>query len=62
MPSTGPSRGEARAVTNKVAFLWTKFPKSVLGFLLISLLAKLGFFAKPQLASVANLSRWAFLY
>jgi uncharacterized integral membrane protein (TIGR00698 family) len=55
------SRGEARAVANKAAFLWTKFPKFVLGFLLISLLATLGFFAKPQLASLANLSRWAFL-
>jgi len=55
------SRGEARAVGNKAAFLWTKFPKFVLGFLLISLLATLGFFARPQLASLANLSRWAFL-
>ncbi|MGA2672166.1 MAG: putative sulfate exporter family transporter [Terracidiphilus sp.] len=55
------SRGEAQAVGNKAAFLWRKFPKFVLGFLLISLLATLGFFAKPQLASLANLSRWAFL-
>ncbi|MGA2537507.1 MAG: putative sulfate exporter family transporter [Terracidiphilus sp.] len=55
------SRGQAEAVTNKGAFLWRKFPKFVLGFLLISMLATLGFFAKPQLASLANLSRWAFL-
>jgi uncharacterized integral membrane protein (TIGR00698 family) len=55
------SRGQAHAVGNKAAFLWNKFPKFVLGFLLISLLATLGFFAKPQLASLANLSRWAFL-
>jgi uncharacterized integral membrane protein (TIGR00698 family) len=55
------SRGEARAVGNKAAFLWSKFPKFVLGFLLISLLATLGVFAKPQLVSLANLSRWAFL-
>jgi len=55
------SRGEAHAVGNKAAFLWSKFPKFILGFLLISLLATLGFFAKPQLASLANLSRWAFL-
>ncbi len=56
---------------NKAAFLWAKFPKFVLGFLLISLLATLGAspnphvamwgFAKPQLAVLANLSRWAFL-
>jgi uncharacterized membrane protein YadS len=36
-------------------------PKFVLGFLLISLLATVGFFTKPQLAAVGNLSRWAFL-
>jgi len=55
------SRGEAQAVGNKAAFLWRKFPKFVLGFLLISLLATIGFFTKPQLTSLANLSRWAFL-
>jgi uncharacterized integral membrane protein (TIGR00698 family) len=54
-------RGQAGKVGNKAAFLWTKFPKFVLGFLLISLLATVGFFAKPQLTSLANLSRWAFL-
>jgi uncharacterized integral membrane protein (TIGR00698 family) len=55
------SRGQAQAVGNKAAFLWRRFPKFVLGFLLISLLATVGFFAKPQLTSLANLSRWAFL-
>ena len=55
------SRGKAQQVGNKAAFLWSKFPKFVLGFLLISLLATAGFFAKGQLASLANLSRWAFL-
>jgi uncharacterized integral membrane protein (TIGR00698 family) len=55
------SRGEAHAIGNKAQFLWQKFPKFVLGFLLISLLATLSFFTKPQLASLANLSRWAFL-
>ena len=62
---------------NKAAFLWNKFPKFVLGFLLISLLATLGTadpklyphlaayasfgFTKPQLLALGNLSRWAFL-
>jgi uncharacterized integral membrane protein (TIGR00698 family) len=55
------SRGQAQAVGNKAKFLWRKFPKFVLGFLLISLLATLSFFTKPQLTSIANLSRWAFL-
>jgi uncharacterized integral membrane protein (TIGR00698 family) len=55
------SKGQARTVTNKAAFLWQKFPKFVLGFLLISLLATFGFFSKEQSTSLANLSRWAFL-
>jgi uncharacterized integral membrane protein (TIGR00698 family) len=55
------ARGGARQVEDKAAFLWHKFPKFVLGFLVISLLATIGFFAKPQLGSLANLSRWAFL-
>ncbi len=55
------SRGQARAVENKAGFLWQKFPKFVLGFLLISILASLQFFNKVQMDSIANLSRWAFL-
>ena len=69
-------RGLANAATeqqleNKGAFLWKKFPKFVLGFLFISLLATLGAssnpaiaqlgFTKPQLLALGNLSRWAFL-
>ena len=55
------SRGQAQAVGNKAAFLWQKFPKFVLGFLLISLLATLTVFNKDQITALANLSRWAFL-
>ena len=33
----------------------------VLGFLAVSTLATLGVFSKPQIADLANLSRWAFL-
>jgi uncharacterized integral membrane protein (TIGR00698 family) len=55
------SKGQATKVENKVAFLWSKFPKFILGFLLISLLASIGFFAKPQVTAIGNLSRWAFL-
>jgi uncharacterized integral membrane protein (TIGR00698 family) len=54
-------KGQAAEVQNKGAFLWRKFPKFILGFLLISLLATVGFFTNPQLAAVGNLSRWAFL-
>ena len=69
-------KGIANATTsaqlqNKGAFLWAKFPKFVLGFLFISLMATLGAshnatiaavgFTRPQLLVLGNLSRWAFL-
>jgi uncharacterized integral membrane protein (TIGR00698 family) len=54
-------RGMTKKITNKGAFLWEKFPKFVLGFLVISLLATMAVFSKGQLASLANGSRWAFL-
>ncbi len=54
-------QAQASVITNKVEFLWAKFPKFVLGFLLISGLTTVGFFSKPQIADIANLSRWAFL-
>jgi uncharacterized integral membrane protein (TIGR00698 family) len=55
------SKGQAQHVKNKPLFLWQKFPKFILGFLAISLLATAGFFSKGQLTSLSNLSRWAFL-
>jgi uncharacterized integral membrane protein (TIGR00698 family) len=55
------SRGQATRVERKGLFLWQKFPKFILGFLAISVLATAGFFTKGQLTSLANLSKWAFL-
>ena len=54
-------KAKHQAVANKATFLWQKFPKFFLGFLLISVLATVGVFSKPQLTDLANLSRWAFL-
>ena len=70
-------KGQAADIANKGAFLWRKFPKFVLGFLVISVLATLGTldphafphlagvaplgFSRPQIAALGNLSRWAFL-
>jgi len=54
-------KGQAAEISNKIHFLWAKFPKFVLGFLLISLLASAAFFTKPQITAIGNLSRWAFL-
>ena len=55
-------QGLARGIDNKASFLWKKFPKFVLGFLALSLLASMKVFDHNQLASLANLSRWAFLF
>src|SRR4029079_18748878 len=54
-------KSQAAVIDDKASFLWQKFPKFVLGFLLISSLTTAGFFTKPQIADIANLSRWAFL-
>ena len=54
-------RGQAHTVTNKAAFLWDRFPKFVLGFIGVSLLASAGALSSAQVADIANLSRWAFL-
>ncbi len=55
------SRGLAPDVPHKGLFLWQKFPKFILGFIAISILATAGFFTHTQLTSLSNLSRWAFL-
>jgi uncharacterized membrane protein YadS len=55
------SRGEAQAVGNRARFVWDKFPKFVLGFLIVSVLATAHVFTGEQLVSLGNLSRWAFL-
>jgi uncharacterized integral membrane protein (TIGR00698 family) len=55
-------QGQAQAVANKAAFLWDRFPKFVLGFIGISALASVGVFSRAQIADIANLSRWAFLF
>jgi uncharacterized membrane protein YadS len=48
-------------VGNKATFLWQKFPKFVLGFVVMSALATAGAFTSAQVIDLANLSRWAFL-
>jgi uncharacterized integral membrane protein (TIGR00698 family) len=55
-------KSQAREIANKGAFLWQKFPKFVLGFLVISAAATLGAFSAQESADLANLSRWAFLF
>jgi uncharacterized integral membrane protein (TIGR00698 family) len=54
-------RPQSGGIGSKAAFLWQKFPKFVLGFVVISAMATAGVFSPPQVQDVANLSRWAFL-
>jgi uncharacterized integral membrane protein (TIGR00698 family) len=54
-------QNQGKQIDNKAAFLWQKFPKFVLGFIVISALATAGAFTTTQVTDLANLSRWAFL-
>jgi uncharacterized integral membrane protein (TIGR00698 family) len=54
-------KGMAKEIANKGLFLWEKFPKFILGFIVLSLCASAGLFSKPQLTSLGNLSKWCFL-
>jgi uncharacterized integral membrane protein (TIGR00698 family) len=46
---------------SRAALVWAKFPKFVLGFLIVSALASARVLRATDIASLANLSRWAFL-
>jgi len=52
--------GMSAGVTNKAAFLWERFPKFVLGFLLFSLLASVHCFSGEEVAALKAMSKWAF--
>ncbi|WP_028926505.1 YeiH family protein [Pseudonocardia acaciae] len=59
------SRGQAASVGTGLAaragFVWERFPKFVLGYLAVSALATAGVLSKPEITSLGNLSKWAFL-
>jgi uncharacterized integral membrane protein (TIGR00698 family) len=40
--------------------IWERFPKFVLGFVLVSALASLSFFSKEEIGAINNLRNWAF--
>jgi uncharacterized integral membrane protein (TIGR00698 family) len=46
---------------SRAELVWSKFPKFVLGFLLLSVLASTHVLGPAHVSSLANLSRWAFL-
>ncbi|PBA55128.1 YeiH family protein [Mycobacterium intracellulare] len=59
------ARGQADEIAPgaraKAAFVWNKFPKFVLGFLVVSAIATAGWLTKDQTANLGNVSKWAFL-
>jgi uncharacterized integral membrane protein (TIGR00698 family) len=58
------SKGMADNIEHKGLFLWQKFPKFVLGFILFAVLASTGVFGpqkSPILTSIKTLEKWAFL-
>jgi uncharacterized integral membrane protein (TIGR00698 family) len=46
---------------SRAKLVWSRFPKFVLGFLVISALASAHVLRAPDVTALANLSRWAFL-
>ncbi|MCL5046951.1 MAG: YeiH family protein [Actinobacteria bacterium] len=54
-------RGLTAQVQNKATFLWSRFPKFLLGFLAASILVSLGTFTPAQVKAIDALSKWAFL-
>ena len=54
-------RGMTEEIENKGQFLWQRFPKFLIGFLLMSLLATVGFIGSSDLSAMKHLYNWAFL-
>ncbi|MFZ5924976.1 MAG: YeiH family protein [Bacillota bacterium] len=55
------ARGQTREIADKAKFLWSRFPKFLLGFLALSLLSSAGFFTPTQVKTLTNLSKWFFM-
>lgn len=54
-------KGMTSEVKDKKAFLWKRLPKFLIGFLVFSLLATVGFFTPVQSKIISNASKWVFL-
>ena len=48
------------ALAPSAAIIWQRFPKFVLGFVFVSVLASLGLFSKEAVGVMKTLSKWAF--
>lgn len=54
-------KGASTYVHNKAKYLWDKFPKFVIGFLFIMIVANLGLLDKGQMTSMKNAYSWLFM-
>ncbi len=54
-------KGITGEVQNKAAFLWSRLPKFLIGFLAFSLLATIGFITPAQASVLNNVSKWLFM-
>jgi uncharacterized integral membrane protein (TIGR00698 family) len=54
-------RGLTADVKDKGKFLWDRFPKFIIGFLALSVIASLGLLGKESITAMNNLSKWLFL-
>ena len=54
-------KGISGEVENKAAFLWSRLPKFLLGFLAFSLLATVGFLTPGHAKILNNASKWLFM-
>lgn len=51
----------ADRIDNRVGYVWDRFPKFIIGFVLVMMVASLGFLSSDQIASMKNGYKWAFL-
>ncbi len=55
------NKGATQEVEHKGKFVWQKFPKFLIGFLILSLLSTLGFFNAEQITDMKHLYKWIFM-
>jgi len=53
--------GDGDDADTSLRYLWSTFPKFLVGFLGVVVLANVGVFSEPQLASLENAYKWLFL-
>ncbi len=54
-------KGMTAEVTNKGKFLWDRFPKFIIGFLALSVIATFGLLTNAEISALNNLSKWLFV-